>query len=91
MPLIKILSHSTGQMYPELLNLFNNGDPFNNFGRDKRATREFTITIEVAVFFDEAAYKIFAPYFNYDDKKIRDMILAYMNGVSIRVLRWVVH
>lgn len=39
------------------------------------------LTAEVALFFDEAGYKIFAPYFKYDDSKLRDMLLAYMNGV----------
>lgn len=48
----------------------------------KRGSREQIFTVEVAVFFDEAAYKIFAPFFNYDDTKLRDMILAYMNGVQ---------
>lgn len=39
------------------------------------------LTLEVALFFDEAAYKIFSPYMNYDDLKLQDMILAYLNGV----------
>lgn len=39
------------------------------------------LTLELAVFFDEAAYKIFNRYFNGDDKKLHDMLLAYMNGV----------
>lgn len=38
--------------------------------------------VEVALFFDEAGYKIFAPYMNNDEKQMRDMLLAYMNGVS---------
>lgn len=40
------------------------------------------MTAELALFFDEPAYKIFAPYFDYDDNKLRDMLLAYVNGVS---------
>lgn len=40
------------------------------------------LTVEVALFFDETGYKIFAPYFNYDDVKIRNMLLAYLNGVT---------
>lgn len=44
----------------------------------KRASR---LTLEVAVFFDEAGYKIFAPYLHYDNNKVVDMLLAYMNGV----------
>lgn len=37
--------------------------------------------VEVALFFDEAGYKIFSPYIN-DDKQMSDMLLAYLNGVS---------
>lgn len=40
------------------------------------------LTLELAVFFDEAAYKIFENHFNRDERKIQDMLLAYMNGVS---------
>lgn len=50
--------------------------------RKKRGTRDSKVTVEVGVFFDEAAYKIFAPHFGYDDHKIRDLLLAYMNGVQ---------
>lgn len=46
---------------------------------NKRGSR---LTIEVALFFDEAAYRIFAPYMEYDDVKLQDMILAYLNGVQ---------
>jgi hypothetical protein len=38
-------------------------------------------TIEVALFFDAAGYQLFSPYFSGDDVKLRDMLLAYMNGV----------
>lgn len=48
-----------------------------------KGKRASLLTLEVAVFFDEAAYNIFAPYLKYDDKKMVDMILAYINGVSI--------
>lgn len=41
------------------------------------------MTVELALFFDEAAYKIFAPYFDYSDKKLQNMLLAYVNGVGI--------
>lgn len=40
------------------------------------------LTAEVALFFDTAGYNIFAPYFGYDERRLRDMLLAYMNGVS---------
>lgn len=39
------------------------------------------ITVELAMFFDQAAYGIFAPFMNYDTGKLRDMLLAYLNGV----------
>ncbi|XP_045483108.1 A disintegrin and metalloproteinase with thrombospondin motifs adt-2-like [Harmonia axyridis] len=40
------------------------------------------LTLEVALFFDETAYKIFAPMMDYDINKLQDMILAYLNGVQ---------
>lgn len=49
----------------------------------KRGTKERKTTVEIGVFFDAAAYRIFAPHFNYDNTKIRDMLLAYINGVKI--------
>lgn len=39
-------------------------------------------TIEVALFLDEAAYKLFYPHLNYNEADLRDMLLAYINGVS---------
>lgn len=39
-------------------------------------------TIEIALFLDEAAYKTFHPFFNYNEADLRDMLLAYINGVS---------
>lgn len=39
-------------------------------------------TIEIALFLDEAAYKIFYPFLNYNEADLRDMLLAYINGVS---------
>lgn len=38
--------------------------------------------VELGAFFDEAFYKIFAPFFNYDDEKMRNLILSYINGVQ---------
>lgn len=46
-----------------------------------RATKE-RLTLELAVFFDEAAYSLFSPFLDGDDKKIRDMLLAYVNGIQ---------
>ncbi|XP_060530217.1 A disintegrin and metalloproteinase with thrombospondin motifs adt-1-like [Cylas formicarius] len=45
-------------------------------------TRKRRTTLELALFFDEAAYKIFAPHFNYDDSALQNMLLAYINGVQ---------
>ncbi|KAF5301353.1 hypothetical protein FQA39_LY10751 [Lamprigera yunnana] len=39
-------------------------------------------TAELALFFDAAAYKIFAPYFDYDQTKLMEMLLVYINGVQ---------
>ncbi|XP_049961994.1 A disintegrin and metalloproteinase with thrombospondin motifs adt-2-like [Schistocerca serialis cubense] len=39
-------------------------------------------TVEAALFFDEAAYKLFAPFFHNSDERLRDMLLAYVNGVQ---------
>ncbi|XP_071455114.1 A disintegrin and metalloproteinase with thrombospondin motifs adt-2-like [Hetaerina americana] len=40
------------------------------------------LTMETAVFFDEAGYKMFSPFMGNDDKQIIDMLLAYMNGIQ---------
>lgn len=50
--------------------------------RTNRSTKELRLTVEVGVFFDAAAYKVFAPFYNYDDDQLTDMILGYMNGVQ---------
>ncbi|GBP29273.1 A disintegrin and metalloproteinase with thrombospondin motifs adt-1 [Eumeta japonica] len=39
-------------------------------------------TIEIALFLDEAAYKIFYPFCNNNEEDLRDMLLAYINGVQ---------
>lgn len=41
------------------------------------------MVLETALFLDEAAYRLFAPFVSNDEAKLRDMILAYLNGVSI--------
>lgn len=40
------------------------------------------LTIELGLFFDEAAYRIFAPHFEYDDLQLKDFILAYVNAIQ---------
>lgn len=47
----------------------------------KRQAQSYPM-VELAVFFDEAAYKIFAPYFNHNEEKLRNMVLSYINGVQ---------
>ncbi|XP_028176382.1 A disintegrin and metalloproteinase with thrombospondin motifs adt-2-like [Ostrinia furnacalis] len=39
-------------------------------------------TIEIALFLDEAGYKLFHPFLNYNEGDLRDMLLAYINGVQ---------
>ncbi|KAG5676101.1 hypothetical protein PVAND_005955 [Polypedilum vanderplanki] len=39
-------------------------------------------TVELGLFFDEEFYKIFAPFFEYDDKKLENFILSYINGMQ---------
>ncbi|XP_053673869.1 A disintegrin and metalloproteinase with thrombospondin motifs adt-2-like [Anopheles nili] len=52
-------------------------------GRNRSAPARFgRPTVELAVFFDEAAYNTFAPYFNFNDAALRDFLLAYINGVQ---------
>ncbi|CAG9859468.1 unnamed protein product [Phyllotreta striolata] len=46
------------------------------------SSKEVKLTLEVALFFDEAAYKIFAPFYKHDPNKLQDMLLAYMNAVQ---------
>ncbi|KAL1130092.1 hypothetical protein AAG570_013031, partial [Ranatra chinensis] len=38
--------------------------------------------LETALFLDEAGYKLFLPYFEGKDDQLRDMLLAYINGVQ---------
>ncbi|XP_066143129.1 A disintegrin and metalloproteinase with thrombospondin motifs adt-1-like [Euwallacea fornicatus] len=55
---------------------------FENFPEYYLQPRGQIMTVELALFFDEAAYKIFAPYLEYSDKKLQNMLLAYINGVQ---------
>lgn len=51
-------------------------------GTGERSTRAAKRpTIELALFFDAAGYQLFMPYFGGDNAKLRDMLLAYINGV----------
>jgi len=55
--------------------------PFQATVQDQSSRATKNPTIEVALFFDAAGYQLFSPYFRGDDVKLRDMLLAYMNGV----------
>ncbi|KAG7203022.1 hypothetical protein KM043_010147 [Ampulex compressa] len=40
------------------------------------------LSLELAVFFDQAGYDLFSPFLDHDDSQIRDMLLAYVNGIQ---------
>lgn len=48
----------------------------------KKSRALFEPTVEIGLFFDEAFYKFFAPFFEYDDEKLDNFILSYINGVQ---------
>lgn len=48
----------------------------------RRAAAKEKLTLELAVFLDEAAYHLFSPFLDEDDERIRDMLLAYVNGIQ---------
>lgn len=63
---------------------------FSRFHRSKRTLDSYSneaLTntnpiLEAALFLDEPGYILFSPYFNNDDSKLRDMLLAYVNAVQ---------
>lgn len=58
----------------------------HRIGRHSRSERSPAAivrpTIELGVFFDAAAYRVFAPHYDDDPERLRDMILAYVNAVQ---------
>ncbi|XP_067208402.1 A disintegrin and metalloproteinase with thrombospondin motifs adt-2-like [Linepithema humile] len=56
----------------------------NNLNRKRRNVQntEQKLTIKLAVFFDEAAYRTFMPLLDNDVEKIRCMILAHVNRIQ---------
>lgn len=60
---------------------FHNLDNFKLEGRYARNTQK-ELNIELAVFFDEAAYRTFMPFLNEDDEKLLAVILAYVNRIQ---------
>lgn len=74
--------------FPKIFNDFRSNPYLRNLTRleyrseaDSK-TKLDRLTLEVAMFFDEAAYSTFAPYYRYDSSKITDLLLAYLNGVQ---------
>lgn len=59
------------------------GRPIGPRSRTKRSAKQTARpTIELGVFFDAAAYRVFAPHYDNDPERLRDMLLAYMNAVQ---------
>ncbi|KAL0279016.1 UNVERIFIED_CONTAM: hypothetical protein PYX00_000661 [Menopon gallinae] len=79
--IIRKANHKLNPFTDDGINLNLNYD--SDIYRKKRETRKNArMTIEAALFLDEPAYRIFAPFFDYNDEKLRDMLLAYINGVQ---------
>lgn len=83
---LHIIKRST--IFPNIRNDFRTS-PFvtRNLTRmeyrsEGKANAADRLTLEVALFFDEAGYQTFAPLFRYDLEKISDLLLAYLNGVQ---------
>lgn len=75
------LIHNDSRKGPFVHHNFTRMD--DRFGdEDLRRTSTGRLTLEVALFFDQAGYDIFAPMYRYDSEKIRDLLLAYLNGVQ---------
>ncbi|XP_055372046.1 A disintegrin and metalloproteinase with thrombospondin motifs adt-1-like [Condylostylus longicornis] len=56
--------------------------PQNSVNDARIIKKDAKYIVELGLFFDEAAYKAFSPLFNSDDRRLAQMILAYMNGVQ---------
>lgn len=84
---LHVIKRSTN--FPNIQNDFRRG-PISNRNltrmeyRSEEGPRALNdrLTVEVALFFDEAGYERFAPLFRYDSEKISDLLLAYLNGVQ---------
>lgn len=59
----------------------NNLDKFKVKQRNVR-NAEGKLTIELGVFFDEAAYRTFMPFLDEDENSLRMLILAYVNHIQ---------
>ena len=73
----------TAPLEPDVCNYIE--DPLLAVKEKSDGVREDTklesLTLELSLFFDESAYKIFGPYMDYNYEKIQNMLLAYLNGV----------
>ncbi|KAL4716069.1 hypothetical protein ACJJTC_002834 [Scirpophaga incertulas] len=56
--------------------------PRVSLGGPYMKTPPSSYTIEIALFLDAAGYKLFHPFLNYNEADLRDMLLAYINGVQ---------
>lgn len=54
---------------------------YKNYRNDRGLSYERP-TIELGLFFDEAFFNIFSPFFENDNKKLEDFILSYVNGMQ---------
>ncbi|XP_026677064.1 A disintegrin and metalloproteinase with thrombospondin motifs adt-1-like, partial [Diaphorina citri] len=61
---------------------FRYGSAFRSYPFRYRSAGESNPTLETALFLDEPGYILFSLYFNNDDQKLRDMLLAYVNAVQ---------
>ncbi|KAE8744445.1 hypothetical protein FOCC_FOCC008920 [Frankliniella occidentalis] len=52
------------------------------YQQQARGGAQARLVLETALFLDEAAYRLFAPFVSNDEAQLRDMILAYLNGVQ---------
>ncbi|KAJ1524302.1 hypothetical protein ONE63_010813 [Megalurothrips usitatus] len=51
-------------------------------GQEGRGGAQARLVLETALFLDEAAYRLYAPFVSHDEAQLRDLVLAYLNGVQ---------
>ncbi|XP_039276026.1 uncharacterized protein LOC120349628 [Nilaparvata lugens] len=77
----RLFSTDSVQLLPALPD-HRNDEPTDNLVRNVRSDQR--LTLETALFFDEAGYKLFSPYFENNDDKLKNMLLAYLNGLLVQ-------
>lgn len=55
---------------------------FKSLGRKQRGVLYNQPNVELALFFDEAFYTFFAPFYDDDQEKLRNFILSYVNSMQ---------